>query len=102
MAGAVAVGLVAFSFARQRRRTFLGDELRLPRITEIVAPLVVGSLIFGIGWGLSGICPGPGIADVGFLDWRALVFVVSMAAGMVMERLIADALGAKSRVSKDA
>jgi hypothetical protein len=39
---------------------------------------------------------------VGFLDWRALVFVVSMAAGMVMERLIADALGAKSRVSKDA
>ena len=70
MAGAVAVGLVAFSFARQRRRTFLGDELRLPRITEIDAPLVVGSLIFGIGWGLSGICPGPGIADVGFLDWR--------------------------------
>ena len=102
MAGAVAVGLVAFSFARQRRRTFLGDELRLPRITEIDAPLVVGSLIFGIGWGLSGICPGPGIVDVGFLDWRALVFVVSMAAGMVMERLIADALGAKSRVSKDA
>ena len=102
MAGAVAVGLVAFSFARQRRRTFLVDELRLPRITEIDAPLVVGSLIFGIGWGLSGICPGPGIADVGFLDWRALVFVVSMAAGMVMERLIADALGAKSRVSKDA
>ena len=101
MAGAVAVGLVAFSFARQRRRTFLGDELRLPRITEIDAPLVVGSLIFGIGWGLSGICPGPGIADVGFLDWRALVFVVSMAAGMVMERLIADTRGAKSLVSRD-
>jgi uncharacterized protein len=102
MAGAVAVGLVAFSFARQRGRTFLGDELRLPQITEIDAPLVVGSLVFGIGWGLSGICPGPGIVDVGFLDWRALVFVVSMAAGMVMERLIADALGAKSLVSKDA
>ena len=101
MAGAVAVGLVAFSFARQRRRTFLGDELRLPRITEIDAPLVVGSLIFGIGWGLSGICPGPGIVDVGFLDWRALVFVVSMAAGTVMERLIEDALGAKSLVSMD-
>jgi uncharacterized membrane protein YedE/YeeE len=101
MAGAVAVGLVAFSFARRRGRTFLGDELRLPRITEIDAPLVVGSLIFGIGWGLSGICPGPGIVDVGFLDWRALVFVVSMAAGMVMERLIEDALGAKSLVSMD-
>ena len=101
MAGAVAVGLVAFSFARRRGRTLLGDELRLPRITEIDASLVVGSLIFGIGWGLSGICPGPGIVDVGFLDWRALVFVVSMAAGMVIERLIVDALGAKSLVSKE-
>jgi hypothetical protein len=102
MTGAVAIGLVAFSFARRRSRTFLGDELRLPRITEIDAPLVVGSLIFGSGWGLSGICPGPGIVDVGFLDWRALVFVVSMAAGMMMERLIVDAPGAKSLVSKDA
>ena len=101
MTGAVAIGLVAFSFARRRGRTFLGDESRLPRITEIDALLVVGSLIFGIGWGLSGICPGPGIVDVGFLDWRALVFVVSMAAGMVMERLIEDALGAKSLVSMD-
>ena len=101
MAGAIAVGLVAFSFARRRARTFLGDELRLPRIAEIDAPLVVGSLIFGIGWGLSGICPGPGIVDVGFLDSRALVFVVSMAAGMWIERRIADALGAKSLVSKD-
>ena len=100
MAGAVAVGLVAFSFARRRGGTFLGDELRLPGITEIDAPLVVGSLIFGIGWGLSGICPGPGIVDVGFLDWRALVFVVSMAAGMVMERLIVDTRGAKSLVSR--
>jgi uncharacterized membrane protein YedE/YeeE len=102
MTGAVAIGLVAFSFARRRSRTFLGDELRLPRITKIDTPLVVGSLIFGIGWGLSGICPGPGIVDVGFLDWRALVFVVSMAAGMVIERLIEDALGARSLVSKDA
>jgi uncharacterized membrane protein YedE/YeeE len=102
MAGAVAVGLVAFSVARRRSRTFLGDELRLPRITEIDAPLVVGSLIFGIGWGLSGICPGPGIVDVGFLDWRALVFVVSMAAGMMIERLIVDARAAKSPVSKSA
>lgn len=101
MAGAVVVGLVAFSFARRRGRTFLGDELRLPRIPKIDAPLVVGSLIFGIGWGLSGICPGPGIVDVGFLDWRALVFVASMAAGMVMERLIVDTGGAKSLMCKD-
>ncbi len=87
MAGAVGVGLVAFSVAKRRSRTFLGDELRLPTISEIDAPLVFGSLIFGVGWGLSGICPGPGTVDVGFFDLPALVFVVSMAAGMVIERL---------------
>lgn len=88
MAGAVAVGLVAFSIVKRRSRTFLGDELRLPPIREIDAPLVVGSLVFGVGWGLSGICPGPGIFNVGFFDLPALVFVISMAAGMVIEQLV--------------
>jgi uncharacterized membrane protein YedE/YeeE len=59
------------------------------------APLVVGSLIFGVGWGLSGICPGPGIVDVGFFNLSALVFVVSMAAGMVIERLVVTVPAAK-------
>ncbi len=88
MAGAIAVGIVAFSVARRRSRTFLGDELRLPPIGKIDARLVVGSLIFGVGWGLSGICPGPGIFNAGFFSLPALVFVVSMAAGMLIERLI--------------
>lgn len=89
MAGAVAIGCVAFAVARRRNRTFLGDELRLPPIREIDAPLVVGSLVFGVGWGLSGICPGPGIFNIGFFDLPALVFVISMAAGMLFERLVA-------------
>jgi uncharacterized protein len=88
MAGAVAVGLVAFSVVKRRSRTFLGDELHLPPIGKINAPLVAGGFIFGVGWGLSGICPGPGIFNVGFFDLPALVFVVSMAAGMVVERLV--------------
>ena len=106
MAGAVAVGLVAFSIARRRSRTFLGDELRLPPISEIDAPLVVGSFIFGVGWGLSGICPGPGLFNVGFFDLPALIFVVSMAAGMVIERLVVTVRtakpAAKPRVVRDA
>ncbi len=100
MAGAVAVGLVAFSIARRRSRTFLGDELRLPPLSKIDAPLVVGSLIFGVGWGLSGICPGPGIVDVGFFNLPALVFVVSMAAGMVIERLVVTVPAAKPAATK--
>ena len=100
MAGAVAVGLVAFSIARRRSRTFLGDELRLPPLSNIDAPLVVGSLIFGVGWGPSGICPGPSIVDVGFFNLPALVFVVSMAAGMVIERLVVTVPAAKPAATK--
>jgi uncharacterized protein len=95
MAGAVAVGLVAFSVAHRRSRTFLGDELRLPPINKIDAPLVAGGFIFGVGWGLSGICPGPGIFNAGFFDLPALVFVISMAAGMVIERLVTRLYAAK-------
>lgn len=104
MAGAVAVGLVAFSVAHRRSRTFLGDELRLPPISKIDAPLVAGGFIFGVGWGLSGICPGPGIFNAGFFDLPALVFVISMAAGMVIERLVmrlSAAKPAKSPVVQD-
>jgi len=95
MAGAIAVGLVAFSIARRRSRTFFGDELRLPPFSKIDAPLVAGGFIFGVGWGLSGMCPGPGIFNVGFFSLFALVFVVSMAAGMVLERLIMNVPAAK-------
>jgi uncharacterized protein len=106
MAGAVAVGLVAFSVAKRRSRTFLGDELRLPPVSKIDAPLIAGGFIFGVGWGLSGICPGPGIFNAGFFDLPALVFVVSMAAGMVVERLAMTGATAKPapkpRIAQDA
>jgi uncharacterized protein len=106
MAGAIAVGLVAFSVAKRRNRTFLGDQLRLPPISKIDAPLVAGSFVFGVGWGLSGICPGPGIFNVGFFNLPALVFVISMAAGMLIERLIMTVATArpapKPRVAQDA
>ncbi len=88
MAGAIAVGFLAFSVVKWRSRTFLGDELRLPPIGKVDKPLVVGSSIFGVGWGLSGVCPGPAIFNVGLFDLTAVIFVVSMAAGMAMDRLI--------------
>ena len=95
MAGAVIIGFVAFSLARRRSRTFLGDELRLPPMGKIDAPLVAGGFIFGVGWGLSGICPGPGILNLGFFDLPALVFVASMAVGMLIERLVVAVPSAK-------
>jgi hypothetical protein len=94
MAGAIAVGFLAFSVVKRRSRTFLGDELRLPPIGNVDKPLVVGSFIFGVGWGLSGVCPGPAIFNVGLFDLTAVIFVVSMAAGMAMDRLIRGMLAA--------
>lgn len=103
MGGAIAVGLVAFQVARRRARALLGDALRLPSATAIDRPLVLGSLIFGIGWGLSGICPGPGIVDLGFFAPNALVFVLAMVAGMGLETLVARARAAiGSAVGQDA
>lgn len=82
MGGAVAVGLVAFSMARRRDVSFTGEPMRLPRKRDIDRRLIGGSVLFGIGWGLAGFCPGPGLVALGMGAPKALVFVVAMLAGM--------------------
>jgi hypothetical protein len=96
MAGALAFASLGFRFVKTRQRDLLGDPIDLPTRHAIDPPLIVGSLIFGIGWGLAGICPGPGLVDVGFFEPRALVFVAAMAIGMVVHKLI-DFLGTAPR-----
>ena len=91
MAGAIGVAFFAFRLAATRARAWLGDPMRLPTSTTVDRRLLAGSAIFGLGWGLAGVCPGPGIVDLGFLDPRAAVFVVAMLAGMVAEGLVARA-----------
>jgi uncharacterized membrane protein YedE/YeeE len=94
MGGAVAIGAVAFALAGRRARTWVfGDRFELPTRRDIDARLVAGSLTFGIGWGLAGICPGPAIALLGLGRPEALVFVVAMLAGM----LLYDLSGRKGR-----
>ncbi|MBN7796876.1 YeeE/YedE family protein [Parahaliea mediterranea] len=82
MAGAIAVGLVAFTLARRRKTSLLGEPMRLPTATQIDRPLVLGSLGFGIGWGLAGFCPGPALVALGAGEAKALVFVAAMLGGM--------------------
>ena len=84
MGGAVAVAFVAFRIAVRRGSTLSGAPLHLPAARAIDARLIAGSLIFGVGWGLVGLCPGPAIVDVGFLDGDAALFVLFMAAGMAL------------------
>lgn len=83
MAGAILVGFFAFALARNRAKTFLGHALYLPTRRDIDARLVGGSVVFGIGWGLAGFCPGPAIVAFGAGYDKATVFVIAMLAGML-------------------
>lgn len=84
MAGAIAVGSVAFLLAKNRTRSLLGAEMKLPTASHIDRRLVIGSALFGMGWGIAGFCPGPGLVALGMGESKALVFVAAMLAGMVV------------------
>ena len=88
MAGAIAVGALAFAVARKRTFSFLGAAMKLPTSRDIDARLVIGSVVFGIGWGIAGFCPGPGLVALGMGEVKALVFVVSMLLGMGVFELL--------------
>ena len=83
MGGAIAVGFFAFALAKKRTRSFLGGAMQLPTAQHIDRRLVVGGLVFGIGWGLAGFCPGPGLVTMASGEVKAAVFVLAMLAGMV-------------------
>lgn len=87
MGGAVVVGLFAFAVARKRTMTFLGSAMRLPNNEDIDHRLLIGALVFGIGWGLAGFCPGPAVVAVGAGVWQAAVFTAAMLAGMAVHEL---------------
>ena len=88
MVGAIAVGFVAFVVARQRTVSFLGADMKLPSQRRIDRRLIVGSTVFGIGWGVAGFCPGPALVALGTGSSKALVFVAAMLAGMAVFELI--------------
>ena len=82
MAGAIGVGVVAFAVARRRTVSLFGEAMKLPTSNHIDRRLVGGSVLFGVGWGVAGFCPGPGLAALGMGEVKALVFVVAMLLGM--------------------
>ena len=88
MAGAIAVGVVAFAVARRRTASFLGAEMKLPTARQIDRRLVAGSVVFGIGWGVAGFCPGPGLVALGMGETKAAVFVAAMLVGMGVFELL--------------
>jgi len=84
MAGAMIVGLIAFAVARKRTLSFLGFNMKLPTNNHVEKRVVIGSMMFGVGWGLAGFCPGPALVALGAGEMKAVVFVASMVAGMLL------------------
>lgn len=82
MGGAIVVGVFAFAVARKRRTSVLGAPMQIPGPGPVDRRLVLGSLAFGVGWGMAGLCPGPAIVSLGAGEPKALVFVAAMVAGM--------------------
>ncbi len=111
MAGALAVSAMGFALARRRGAPVFAERYLWPTQTDIDRPLVVGSVLFGIGWGLAGLCPGPALENLASLSPRVIAFVLAMAAGMAAQAwwqsrapsatATGDAAMASSRASSD-
>jgi hypothetical protein len=97
MGGAILVGVVAFRFARKRSAAFFGGAMRLPSRDDIDRRLVLGSLAFGVGWGMAGFCPGPALTALGTGNGKAVIFVLAMIAGMALFELADKLLHAARR-----
>jgi len=83
MIGALAVAAPGYLLARRRERPLLAKVASWPTKRDIDPPLVAGAVLFGLGWGLVGLCPGPAIANLTTLSSRIIAFVVAMAVGML-------------------
>lgn len=84
MGGAIALGLPGFALARRRSRSLLGEPMQLPTRQAVDAPLLIGSALFGIGWGLAGYCPGPALVGTAAGLGSAAIFSAAMLAGMLL------------------
>jgi len=88
MGGAVLIGAGAFTIAKKRQRSLLGAPMQLSDATRLDKPLLIGSLVFGVGWGISGFCPGPAVVSAAAGQPKAWIFVAAMLAGMALYNMI--------------
>ncbi|GAB3379460.1 DUF6691 family protein [Azotobacter armeniacus] len=82
MAGAIGIALLPFAWARRQQRSLLNAPMQLPQERELDRRLIGGSLLFGIGWGIAGLCPGPALTLLLSGYWQVLLFVLAMLGGM--------------------
>ena len=105
MGGALVVTFAGYRLVLRRQRPLLTDGFFLPTLKDVDLRLVVGASLFGIGWGLSGFCPGPAIVSLPLLAKGTLIFIPCMLAGSALARLITQAnrarLGESTPISTD-
>jgi uncharacterized membrane protein YedE/YeeE len=100
MGGALAVALPGEQWLQRRRPRFT-PPLDAPRATQVDVRLVLGAALFGVGWGLVGLCPGPAVVILGSLRPEALAFGVAMLAGMALAELLRRRAGANGSAADD-
>lgn len=84
MGGGLVVAFFGVLLAKRQKSSWSGSTIDMPSKTIITKQLIIGAMLFGIGWGLVGICPGPGIVLLGTGQWQAYVFVDAMIVGMLI------------------
>ncbi|GGX62117.1 transporter [Litorimonas cladophorae] len=88
MGGALLVTLVGYRIVLKRSEPLFDEKFRLPTRKDIDAPLLVGAALFGAGWGLAGLCPGPALAGASFAGLNAYIFVGTMIATIFTYRFL--------------
>ena len=88
MAGAVAVTLIGFRFVLSRSKPLFSEKFEIPTRKDIDVPLVAGSAVFGVGWGIAGYCPGPALTALATLSTESIVFVAAMIVGGLLQRAL--------------
>ena len=93
MVGAVGIHLVGYRFVRRRSSPLLDTKWHIPTRKDISIRLLLGSALFGMGWGLGGFCPGPGLTSLASGDSRSVIFVLAMIVGMLLFKKTEPYLG---------
>lgn len=84
MAGAISVAVIPYRLMRARKYSLLGAPMQIPTARHIDARLLGGSLLFGVGWGLAGVCPGPSLVLLGTGNMKSVAFVLAMLLGIFL------------------
>ena len=91
MAGAIMVAFIPFQLAKRKPVTLFNEVIELPQNNQLDKKLISGAFIFGMGWGIAGICPAPSLTLIGLGYYNALYFIVAMLVGMLIHRKVIGA-----------